>query len=121
VQCGNSRHEEIGAAAHCDELLQAADAVAKAAVPGTRECVRGPTSPQRLAVAEQRVALVHADEFRIGDPRGLYKFELPRDIGVEADEPQAPRLTLRFAFDRLLRLELGAVFAPAAQDTMKAC
>ena len=115
TQRRNARHEEIGAAAHVHELRQRGRTPAQSALLRTGERVARRAGRERQAIADQRIALVETFEFRIGEPGRLDEFELPRDVGIEADETQPP---LHHAIAALAgRFE--HVLTAAAENAMK--
>ena len=102
LQRGQARQEKIGAAANPDELRKAAGMPAIRRRAGSRKaicelrwsCNRG--GWKRLTIAQQRILLTReGGELRAGDPSALHEFELPRDVGIEADKVDAALLRVR--------------------------
>src|SRR5438876_1779976 len=122
VQGAYPRKKEICTTADGDELRQARDAAAQTGFLRYREVGGTPATRYRLAIADQRIALVgQSGELGVHRPRVLQKLELTQDVRVETDELQpALRIVRRSRYECVLGEELGPVFAAAPQNAMKA-
>src|SRR5258708_40122642 len=75
---------------------------------------------ERLAIAKQRVLLPgESGKFRAGDPGALNEFELPRDIGLEANEVDANLGGGDCGIEPQPAIGRLAIFAAARQNSAK--
>ena len=113
--------EEIAAAAHGDELRQPARSARHAVARGRpNPSVGCPAGSGSRLPSSGSLSLDQAVELRARQPRVLDELELACDVGVQADEVQSGSpASRRIGQHRLLRWQASAVFAAAAQNSVK--